>query len=190
MNTCPKCHTELVLFTYRDKELLKCPECNGFWFRDGLFREIKQIGFAGLCQEEAPEIPSPTSASSDDQELVCPDCSQTLSAYNYAYSSDIQLYRCSTCKGIWSDYTALTDIEHLLTNYKESLDEAKAKAMPLMMEVKRQFEEKERVWEDERKQRKKQGLLGKFFRKKPVKNRKIEDIFEEFHKTNTQDQED
>ena len=188
MSTCPKCRAELVPFTYGDKDLLKCAKCQGFWFRDGLFRDVKQIGFAGLYDEEMLEIPSDSYPSSEDQELSCPDCSCALLDYNYAYSSDIQLHRCTECNGIWADGTDLRAIDQLLFNYKESLEEAKAKAMPLMMEVKRQFEEKERVWEDERKQMRKRGLFEKLFRKRESRNRKIENIFDDIHKSNKNDQ--
>ena len=68
-------------------------------------------------------------------------------------------------------------IEHLLAGYKESLDEAKAKALPLMLKVKKQIQQEERAKEEEQKQRKK-GLFNRLFGEKGTKNRKIQDIFE------------
>ena len=188
MNPCPKCHNELTLFTYEEVELLKCSECQGFWFRNETFRKVKQIGFAGLQAEGTPEsLSGSPSVSPDSEEMSCPECSQPLSAYNYAYSSDIQLHRCAKCKGIWADYAALVKIERLLTGYEESLDEAKARAIPLMVEVKKQFQQRERAREEERKRRKKRGVFNRLFGKKESGNRKLEDIFEDFH-NNTNDQ--
>jgi Zn-finger nucleic acid-binding protein len=182
VNLCPKCHNELVLFTYEGVELLKCSECQGFWFKNETFRKVKEIGFAGLQTEESPEsLSEPPSLSPDDKEMCCPECSQPLSIYNYAYSSDIQLHRCVTCKGIWTDYSTLVDIERLLIGYKESLDDAKAKAIPLMLEVKKQVHQREKVLEEERKRRKKQGVFSRLFKKKKSENRKLKDIFEDFH---------
>ena len=188
MYPCPKCHNELTLFTYEGVEFLKCSGCQGFWFKDGTFRKVKELGFAGLQAEEIPESPSESSSvSSDDEEMSCPECSQPLSIYNYAYSSDIQLHRCVNCKGIWADYKALVNIERLLVGYKESLDEAKSKAIPLMLEVKNQFQQREKVREREQKQRKKQGVFKRFFKKKKSGNRKLDDIFEDPH-NNTNNQ--
>jgi len=65
-----------------------------------------------------------------------------------------------------------------LTGYKESLDEAKAKALPLMLKVKKQIQQEERVREEEQKQHKK-GFFNRLFKQKGAKNRKIEDIFED-----------
>lgn len=186
MSTCPKCHRELTLFTYEGIELLKCSTCQGLWFKNRTFRQVKQIGFAGLhAEEQSPELPSePSSGSQDEEEILCPECAAPLSAYAYAYSSDIQLHRCIQCKGIWADYSALLAIEHLLIGYKESLDEAKAKAIPLMLKVKKQIQQEEKTRKAERKSRKQRGVLGKFFKKETSKNRKIEDILEDFHKNN------
>ena len=44
MYPCPKCHNELTLFTYEGVELLKCSGCQGFWFKDGTFRKVKELG--------------------------------------------------------------------------------------------------------------------------------------------------
>ncbi len=111
MNVCPKCHQELTLFTFEGVEILKCPECQGFWFKYEAFRQVKEIGFAGLQAEESPEsLAEPSPLSPDNEEMRCPECSQPLSMYNYAYSSGIQLHRCTECIGIWTDYEALVDI--------------------------------------------------------------------------------
>ena len=184
MSICPKCHNELALLTYEGIELLKCFECKGFWFKKGAFREVKRIGFAGLPTEEVPEsVSRPSSLPSAEKEMHCPECSQPLSTYVYAYSSDIHLHRCAQCKGIWADYDALMDIEHLLASYNQSLDEAKAKALPLMLKVKEQFLQEEKAREEEQKHKKKPRFFNRLFRKKESENR-IEDIFEDFHKNN------
>jgi len=184
VSTCPQCQNELALFTYEGIELLKCSECKGFWFKPGAFREVKRIGFAGLQTEEVPESLSPPfSVPSAEKEMQCPECSQPLSTYAYAYSSDIHLYRCAQCKGIWAGYDALVNIEHLLASYNQSLDEAKAKALPLMLKVKEQFQQEEKVREEERKRKKKPRFFNRLFRKKESEKR-IEDIFEDFHKNN------
>jgi Zn-finger nucleic acid-binding protein len=184
VSVCPKCQRELILFTYEGVELLKCSECLGFWFREGTFREIKRIGFAGLHTGNGVKVSSdPDEETSPQQDLYCPECAQQLlSTYRYAYSSDIELYRCTQCKGIWADDRDLIDIEHLLANYQESLDEARAKALPLMLKVKKQFQEEEEAREEAKKAGK-QSLLTKWFRRKNPEHRKIDDIFEDFHKT-------
>lgn len=179
MSICPKCQHELFIFQYEGIELLKCLTCNGFWFREGKFREVKHFGFEGLAETPPSEQHSETltASSSGSQELSCPDCNALLVSFTYAYSSDILLYRCPECRGIWADYADLLRIEHLLVGYKESLDEAKAKALPLMLKVKKQIQQEERAKEEEQKQHKK-GLFNRLFGEKGAKNRKIQDIFE------------
>lgn len=179
MSICPKCQHELVVFEYEGIELLKCANCNGFWFREGKFREVKHFGFEGLAQPPLPEKHSETlpESSSESGELLCPDCRTPLVSFTYAYSSDILLYRCPGCRGIWADYADLLRIEHLLVGYKESLDEAKAKALPLMLKVKKQIQQEERTKEEEQKQHRK-GIFNRLFGEKGMKNRKIQNIFE------------
>ena len=180
MSTCPKCQKELDFFEYNGIELLKCSDCNGFWFKNEKFREAKQAGFSGLSKLSLSELPSeePLSSSSSVEEMRCPDCQESLVPYAYAYSSEIQLYRCRNCQGIWADYADLVRIEELLTGYKESLDEAKAKALPLMLKVKKQIQQEERAREEERK-RSKKGLFNRIFRPKDPQNRKVQNIFDD-----------
>jgi Zn-finger nucleic acid-binding protein len=188
VNTCPKCHRELARVTYEGVELLKCSHCQGFWFKNGAFRRVKQIGFAGFCGEASDESPGEGSSEAQTAEdLLCPDCSIPLSEYAYAYSSDIHLHRCSQCKGIWADCLALVAIDQLLNSYQESLDEAKAKAIPLMLEVKEQIQREELARKEEQKFRKKRGLFNRLFGKKEPQQKTIEDIFEDFH-TDSNDQ--
>ena len=182
MSNCPKCEETLEVVSYEGKDVLRCLQCRGFWFSNGLFREVKQVGFAGLCDDEPSTQAADNNAdgnnSEDGEELACPDCSpQTLVAFNYAYSSEIQLHRCAVCKGIWANQSALADIERLLANYQESLEEAKAKALPLMMEVKRQFKAQEEALEAERRKKKKRGFIGKLFRKKAETEQKTVNVF-------------
>ncbi len=178
MSICPKCQHELFVVDYEGIELLKCGDCNGFWFREGKFREVKQQGFDGLSRISPSEVTPETyqeSSSAKEQDMRCPDCSELLVPFTYAYSSDIILHRCSACRGIWTDYADLLRIETLLAGYKESLDEAKAKALPLMLKVKKQIQQER---EEEQKQRKK-GFFNRIFGEKGTKNRKIQDIFED-----------
>jgi Zn-finger nucleic acid-binding protein len=178
VSTCPLCEISLDVIDYQGHELVQCLRCQGFWFPNEQFREIKHLGFAGLCADVSDGQSPPAAAEEGaPAELTCPDCAdQTLAAYNYAYSSDIQLHRCPMCKGIWARPHALRDIDALLTNYQESLEDAKAKAVPLMMEVKRQFKEQEEVREAERRQ-KKRGIMGNLFRKKRPNVQTPVDIF-------------
>ena len=179
MSTCPKCQTTLLPFEYEGIELLKCSDCSGFWFREGSFRAVKQIGFSGLSDDSPPELLSENSSQpASVSEMMCPDCSTPLVSYTYAYSSNIQLYRCMQCRGIWADYVDLLHIEELLTSYKESLEEAKAKALPLMLKVKKQIQQEERAREEERK-RKGKGVFNRLFGQRSSKNRRIQKIFDD-----------
>lgn len=188
MNTCPKCEKDLVPFEYHEIELLKCSDCNGFWFKDEKFREVKQVGFSGLAADLPSESPSePSSESSASKEMMCPDCEEPLVPFTYAYSSDIQLHRCTNCHGIWAESSDLLHIEELLAGYKESLDEAKARALPLMLKVKKQIQREERAREEQQKRAKKPGLFNRLFGQKRSKNRKIQNIFEDFENDDKRD---
>ncbi len=150
MNTCPTCQTTLRQIDYQQLTLLQCETCSGFWFREGQFRQVKAFGFSGLPgapSEDAPDADNTpeTSADGEPPSLACPDCDVLLMPYTYAYSTGIQLRRCPRCTGIWATYADLVRIERLLADYQESLEEAKSKAMPLMMQVKRQIQAEEQV---------------------------------------------
>ncbi len=188
MNKCPKCENELLPFEYHALELLKCSNCHGFWFKDGKFRAVKQVGFSGLAADFPSESSSePSSELSSEQDLICPDCEELLLPFTYAYNSDVQLHRCTSCHGIWADASDLFRIEELLAVYKESLDEAKAKALPLMLNVKKQIQQEERTREKEQKQKKKPGLLGRFFGSKHSNDRKVQNIFDDIEKDDNED---
>jgi Zn-finger nucleic acid-binding protein len=176
---CPKCHRELRSVTYEGAEVLTCPVCQGFWFRNGTFRQVKQLGFGDLCQQSEPLPPADAAGSeaSPDAEMDCPDCETPLTEYTYAYSSDIPLHRCVQCKGIWAAAQALLDIEQLLIGYNESLDDARAKALPLMLQVKQQIQQEEQRRRQEHKRKKKQGFLKRLFQPRASKQRDIQDIF-------------
>ena len=184
MSSCPKCQHTLRQFDYKNIELSRCVECRGFWFQDGQFREVKQIGFAELpdseAAEEETEAESASSDSAEEPALVCPECEESfLMPYSYAYSSGIQLHRCAQCHGIWAENSALSRIEKLLNHYQESLEEAKSKALPLMMKVKDQIQQAER--EQEKQKQKKKGVFNRLFGSrdsKNSKNTKVQNIFD------------
>jgi len=177
VSTCPKCQKTLEPFDYEGIELLHCTDCTSLWFQNGQFREVKQIGFSKFSELFPGQTTERSSQpSSENQELHCPNCQgHPLVSYAYAYSSDIQLYRCSKCLGIWADSAALIQIEALLDGYQESLAEAKAKVMPLMLQVKNQIQQEERLKEE---QHKKKGFFNRLFGGKKVKNTKVQNIFE------------
>ncbi|PIE35290.1 hypothetical protein CSA56_04720 [candidate division KSB3 bacterium] len=178
MSACPNCQKTLTLFDYEGIELLHCPDCKSFWFQGEQFRQVKKTGFAKLS-ELLPDHNAEFDSQSppEDQEFHCPACqTHILTPYAYAYSSDIQLYRCTQCHGIWAQSSALSRIDALLEGYQESLEEAKAKVMPLMLKVKNQIHQEDRQREE---QRKKKGVFNRFFRGKKLKNKKVHNLFEE-----------
>lgn len=187
VSSCPTCQHILGQFDYQGIELARCAECYGLWFKDGQFREVKNVGFSKLSApeelQEELQAEGPNSPPDEESELSCPDCqAKTLMPYSYAYSSDIQLHRCSKCHGIWADITALLRIEKLLSHYHESLEEAKSKALPLMMKVKNQIQQEER--EQEEQKQKKKNVFNRFFgsrgskSSKDSKNKKVQNIFD------------
>ncbi len=162
---------------------MQCSDCQGLWFRDGKFREVKRIGFSRLPGAESLQIDSENTLSSDEEAqetLTCPDCQEyQLIPYTYAYSTDIQLHRCGQCQGIWANSADLIHIDKLLSGYQESLEEAKARVLPLILKMKKQIQQEEREKEEEQKRAKK-GVFQRFFGgSKRVKNRKVQDIFNE-----------
>ena len=184
MSHCPTCKHTLLQFDYQGIELSRCAECQGVWFKDGQFREVKNLGFSELpgTEELLEELEAEDSnvPSAEEAELFCPDCPESvLMPYSYAYSSDIQLHRCTKCHGIWADTAALVRIEKLLNHYQESLEEAKSRVLPLMMKVKNQIQQEER--EQEEQKQKKKGMFNRFFGSKgskSPKNKKVQNIFD------------
>ncbi|MBE7557483.1 zf-TFIIB domain-containing protein [bacterium] len=45
----------------------------------------------------------------------CPRCDALLRSYNYAYSTGVIVDRCPACKGIWTDYSEIEQIEILMS---------------------------------------------------------------------------
>ena len=179
MNTCPICQTTLRQVAYQHLALGQCESCSGFWFREGQFREAKQLGFVGLQGTVSPKYSREESANetAETPQRLCPDCDIPLVPYTYAYSSGIQLHRCARCSGIWASYADLLHIEELLAGYQESLEEAKAKVMPLMMQVKQQIQKEEAAREKERQE--KGGMFQRIFRRAGRKNRRKEHPFDD-----------
>ncbi|PID56525.1 hypothetical protein CSB45_10885 [candidate division KSB3 bacterium] len=184
VNNCPNCHQSLAQFDYQDLELSYCADCRGFWFKECQFREVKHIGFTKLpgaeeYAETHEDSGEPSSETIYEAELACPDCDQNvLMPYTYAYSSNIQLYRCAGCHGIWAELMALLRIEDLLHHYQESLEEAKSKALPLMMRVKNQIQQEE--LKQEKRQKKQRGVFNRLFASRTTnspENKKFQDIF-------------
>jgi len=188
MNTCPKCHKEFTLFTYEGIDLSRCSDCKGFWFKDGQFSATKQIGFSGLTDDSAAETAAEPPAEApppDEQEILCPDCSEPLVTFMYAYSSDIPLQRCTGCRGIWAYSADLLRIDALLSSYKESLDDIRMQALPLMLKVKNKMKEEERIKKEAKKEAKKsRSFFGRMVGQKQdrSKNRNLNDILEDFEK--------
>ncbi len=192
MNTCPQCDQLLQPFLYHEIELLICETCHGAWFQEGTFRDVKHVGFAGLARDvggAAETPPAEAAESSPEVHLFCPECEVELIPFSYAYSSDIELHRCTRCRGIWAEAEDLLRIERLLAGYQESLEEAKAKAMPLMLNVKKQIQQEEKKRQEEQK-RKNPGLFNRLFGRKRAKNRKVQNIFEEYEEHEGQDEDD
>jgi Zn-finger nucleic acid-binding protein len=189
VNTCPKCKKELLPFEYHDIKLLKCSECKGLWFKDGKFRETKQIGFSELAADIPTESDSEASSepSPDEQAMMCPDCEETLVTFMYAYSSDIPLYRCPRCRGIWAYSADLRRIEELLTDYNESLEDVKFKALPLMLKVKEQVQQEEQARKQEQKRKKKRGFFSRLSGPKRSTDQTLQNILEEFEKDEKKD---
>ncbi len=180
MSSCPRCQHTLVQFDYKGVELSQCVECRDVWFKNGQFREVKQSGFSELpgIEELQTELEVESSNSAEDDSLPCPDCLESvLVPYSYAYSSDIQLQRCAQCHGILANAAALLRIEKLLNHYQESLEEAKSKALPLMMKVKNQIQQEER--EQEEQKQKKKNVFNRFFGSKDSKNKKVRNVFDD-----------
>lgn len=143
MYRCPKCNISLEEYFYQDVPLYKCPKCKGFWFQESRFGQTKDIGFEGL--QDPDTLPQQETKNLETVEfLSCPECHTDLAGYIYAYSSGIQLYRCITCKGIWAGQAQLSAISQVLRDYKESLEEAKLKALPLILKVKEDMEKEEK----------------------------------------------
>lgn len=181
MNTCPKCQTALHQIEYQQLTLSQCERCSGFWFQEGQFRQVKSCGFSGLPGALSPknveaENQNETAQGEEFASLFCPDCEIPLAPYIYAYSSGIQLHRCSKCAGIWAAYDDLIRIEHLLSDYQESLEDAKSKVMPLMMKVKQQVQEEEQAREAEKR---KSSFFRRVFRQKSGKNQTRPSLLEE-----------
>lgn len=141
MYLCPQCHLSLEEYFYQDILLYKCSPCKAFWFPESRFGQVKNLGFDGLGDPNMPLEPGTGSRWSDV--LLCPQCQINLTKYIYAYSSGIQLHHCKTCKGIWAGQTQLSAISRVLNDYKESLEEAKLKILPLIFKVKENFKEQE-----------------------------------------------
>jgi Zn-finger nucleic acid-binding protein len=146
---------------YQDVLLYKCPTCKGFWFPESRFGQVKNIGFEGLKDVDTPSQQNVKDLDSAGSSL-CPQCQTLLTGFTYAYSSGIQLYHCKNCNGIWAGQAQMLAISQVLNNYKESLEEARLKALPLLLKVKEDLEKKE---EFAHKRSKNATILGRLLSK-------------------------
>lgn len=126
---CPHCSGRLVKLPWGELSLDKCQSCGGLWLDDKSLRRLLGQGgpdpgaaptepahaasgrFAMLETPGDSGLPEPTPQS--DRKL-CPVCQQELRAYQYAYSSGIQLDKCPSCQGVWVDAGELEEIQRFL----------------------------------------------------------------------------
>lgn len=104
---CPRCGAALKPYAYGGQALDVCPECRGIWFdRDELTTVAGHMIETGQAEtQQAGDAINVRRApvSAEEAEKVCPRCKLPMTAFNYAYDSNVFLDRCAACQGIWAD---------------------------------------------------------------------------------------
>jgi Zn-finger nucleic acid-binding protein len=115
MSTCPHDRSPLTAAAYEGVAVQTCGRCAGQWLdADGLKAIIdtreKTWDRAALEAVGHRRLPgAPVGAAQED--LPCPDCGATMTAFNYGGDTGIILDRCRQCGGIWLDGGELEKVQ-------------------------------------------------------------------------------
>lgn len=110
---CPRCLTALAPDRIEEAlttvDALRCPDCEGRFFRQGRLEEIDDIVAPRLI--EIRRIPSPSEQYVD---MKCPACSppRVMNKYEHERDQKVILDVCPECKGVWLDGGELEAIQH------------------------------------------------------------------------------
>ncbi len=131
--SCPVCHCDLGELDDGGVLVDRCPNCAGVWL-DGneLTRLIEGRG-RSFAPEVVQQLREKLSAGRkgyqhgprEAADRPCPRCGGTLRSFNYAYSTGVIVDRCPACKGVWTDYGEIEQIEILMSQggeWKELVD--------------------------------------------------------------------
>ncbi len=113
---CPNCKKDLSEYKDRRIAMYQCYRCGGFWFPFGTLGE-----FLDISVKENPNIPEEKldlerkedtyrEVHKDEKSFLCPVENKLMEPFNYAADSNIIVYRCESCEGIWASKEQVSDL--------------------------------------------------------------------------------
>jgi uncharacterized protein len=123
---CPACRSTLYEENDSGIAIDRCGSCNGVWLDGKELTQIIEARERSFTDEVVEKVKSAIPKAiegyqrTEDSGRICPRCSITLRPYNYAYSTGVIVDRCPECKGVWTDYGELEQIEVLMSNHSGS----------------------------------------------------------------------
>ncbi len=126
MSKCPRCHGPLAGCEFEGTTVEMCGRCGGQWLGPEDLRALIDARNAAWSQKDLEAFRHPglqgVPLADLREDLPCPSCGETMTAFNYGGDSGIILDRCPACGGIWLDGGELDKVQMAVAASDENLD--------------------------------------------------------------------
>lgn len=112
--SCPRCHSNLEHYAYRDRDLDMCPQCGGVWLDRGEFRDLTRESdvYQG---EQAPKGYVRGPIKDSVKYIPCVRCGGLMHRKNFAKVSGVIIDECRS-HGVWLDGGELERIRSFIAD--------------------------------------------------------------------------
>ncbi len=112
---CPRCKEPVETRNIGEIEIDECPKCEGLWFDQGEFEQVKDQADPDLEWWKFDIWAREDQFKVAGQPIPCPKCSTEMFAVNYE-STNVEIDVCSQCRGVWLDGGEFDKILEALNN--------------------------------------------------------------------------
>lgn len=124
---CPACGTALREVEESGVHVDRCDSCSGVWLDGAELTKLIEARNRVFPPDVVQQLKEKLAVGRrgyqhgprDAAGRKCPRCDALLRSYNYAYSTGVIVDRCPACKGIWTDYGEIEQIEILMSQGPE-----------------------------------------------------------------------
>ena len=120
---CPRCKSALYLKEEENVSVHACSKCGGTWLNAVQLNRIVHSREAKFSSEQIGKTLKEAHAGIPDAEvgsvLPCPECSASMGARNYNYSSGVMVNVCPEGHGLWLDKDELESVEIFMEHWSD-----------------------------------------------------------------------
>jgi Zn-finger nucleic acid-binding protein len=101
-SSCPRCSESLLVGSFHEVEIEKCPACQGIFVRQNKMIPLLEAMTSDLIGTIDPDHdvqPLPDKGSG----VPCPCCGELMNHHGYMETNLVLIDSCSNCSGVWLD---------------------------------------------------------------------------------------